>query len=136
MDPMFVVGTVSVDTSEFPLVMLNEVGQQANVPQFLEAFERLLTNQPDRFVSLHDVRTIHGWDLPERMVVHNWLKQHAPLLSRLVLGHATIVNGIQQKTMAGAVFWGTPFEQNVTTFYDADEAKQWARTLLATGKRR
>ena len=133
---MLVVGTVAVDDSDFPVVMLNELGPQASVPHFLQAFERLLAQQTQRFVSLHDVRNVHGWDLPERMVVHDWLIKHAPVLSRLVLGHATIVNGIQQRHMAGAVFWGTKFEQNVTCFYEIDEAKSWARTLLATGRRR
>jgi hypothetical protein len=133
---MLVVGTVAVDRSEFPVVLLNELGAQASVPHFLEAFERLLEGQTERFVSLHDVRNVHGWDLPERMVVHDWLNARVPVLSRLVLGHATIVTGIQQRTMAGAVLWGTKFEENVTCFYDLDEAKAWARTLLATGKRR
>jgi hypothetical protein len=133
---MLVVGSVAVDASEFPVVMVNELGAQASVPNFLKAFEELLAQNSERFVSLHDVRNVHGWDLSDRMIVHAWLKEHTPVLSRLVLGHATIVKGIEQRTMAGAVFWGTKFEQNVTTFYEVDEAKSWARTLLATGRRR
>jgi hypothetical protein len=133
---MFVVGSVAVDSGDFPIVMLTERGPEAHALTFLEAFEQLLVSQTQRFVSLHDVRTVHGWDLPDRMAVHAWLKKHEPLLARLVLGHATIVNGIKQRTMAGAVFWGTKFEHNVTCFDDVDEARGWARTLLATGRRR
>jgi hypothetical protein len=133
---MLASGSVIVDTTEFPIVLLTERGPQASATVYLEVFEQLLVNQSQRFVSLHDVRTVHGWDLPDRVVVHAWLKQHAPRLGQLVLGHATVVNGIKQRTMAGAVFWGTKFEQNVTCFDDLDDARSWARTLLATGRRR
>ena len=132
----FTVGTVEIDLSDLPVVMITERGAKASVPDFLTAFERLLGMQKERFVSLHDVRSVHGWDLPERRVAHDWLKRHAAVLSRLVLGHATIVNGIQQRTMAGAVFWGTKFEENVTCFEDIAEAVRWGHTLATTGRRR
>ena len=135
-DGVFMVGTVAVELGHLPVVTLTERGDQASVRDFLAAFERLLATQKERFVSLHDVRGVHGWDVPERKVVHAWLHEHAAVLTKLVLGHATIVNGIKQRTMAGMVFWGTRFEQNVTCFEALEPALDWAQTLARTGRRR
>jgi hypothetical protein len=132
---MFVHGGVAVDSSDLPVVMLTEQGPQARAVEFLQAFERLLASTRERFVSIHDVRTVHGWDLPDRVIVHDWLNKHTPQLAKQVLAHSTVVNGIKQRTMAGAVFWGTKFEQNVTCFENLAEAKTWAHALALSKKR-
>src|SRR5688500_5514903 len=133
---MFVVGSVLVDTSDLPVVMLTERGAEASVPDFLSAFAQLLRTQASRFVSVHDVRTVHGWDVPERVVVHAWLDDHAAVLSKLVVAHATIVTGIKQRTMAGAVYWATKFERNVTCFEDVETAVRWGHKMAAAGNAR
>ena len=130
---MLAFGSVSVDLTAQPVIVLTERRETARVEDFLRAFNALLARERP-FASIHDVRSCRGWDAFDRSVVHQWLKQRTDTLKRLVRGHCAVLANQEQRGMGLAVFWDTEFAGHVRFFNDLASAEAWARQR-STGRR-
>jgi hypothetical protein len=124
-------GTITIDTSAWPLVRVTFAGVASD-----EAFARYLDEyaaffKRGTYVTVFDARLSLNSKAGHRRRQAEWLRQHDQAVRRLCLGTAFCVSSPLTRGAITAVFWLQPPPCPYFVTESMPEAEAWARERLA-----
>jgi hypothetical protein len=123
----------TIDTSQFPLVVINFSGYVPSSESFekylAEMHELYLANQG--IVVIFDLSTLNFIDRPIRMRYSQWLRDWTELVSCSVIGAAYVIPSVPNRILLRGFFLKyKPIWRNAS-FRSLAEAEIWAKAILS-----